>query len=131
MNVQKTESYLIVGAAIFAAYAGYRVYKTGQSAADSVANTVSNTLKGIEDTYNIAKNSVSGAYAEIKSTISGAPMYSPAALDASYSRADAMTLAKSNLRRYEILQENYDQKTLDAQTAMQAETYNEYGYVTP
>lgn len=85
-KVDNAEGMVIIGAAVLAVIVGYKVYSSGKKISDAVSDSVSSTVTGVS-------NAASNAYAEVKTFLTGNQYYSPAALDGSMSRADAIKLA--------------------------------------
>lgn len=104
MTSNKAESYVIIGAGLLGLFVVYKLWSTGQAAANTVSNTIdsiSNLAGNVADTAVRAVNTTTATFSEILPALVGQAPYPATALESSLTMADAANQARTVDRWYE------------------------------
>lgn len=109
-NMEALAMLLVAGGALFV---GYKLYKGGRAVADFAGDALDSAAQAVDNTVTAIQRGAQNAYAEVATIVTGQQHYSPEALDASMSKADAIALADDIARAQKVFDDEQYQLMAD------------------
>ena len=128
MTADKAEGIVIIGAALIAAYAVYKAASAASAVGNKAVNLVTGAADAVGDVASGVVNVVKNTYGEVNGFLSRSQYYSPAALDASMSRADAIKLSDEMALRYTAQDRLSDLNTPTTDNVVISDSQIQWGY---